>query len=246
VQSCSCKPNADGRCCLGNCGCGRAGLGCSPKCGCRGFKLVCGNQGATSDQAASKPASKPAEPPAKKAKTDGPVPFTGLGHRLADGPFQLAAAPDRSRFLDALEARPAAVAGLAPHPVPLGDEIIIIDDDDHEVAKAPPPALSRRVEAAAAPKPAPKPAPPPLPKPPSQLSKPAPRLLPKPVEEYNPFNPPQYMPSGGFKPPKGGELRVHETVNLTDASGGTITVAALLDTGNEVRFAPRPRDVAAH
>ena len=237
AQSCSCKPNADGRCCLGNCGCGRAGLGCSPKCGCRGFKLVCGNQAAATDQTAPKPS---AEPPAKKPKKQdaAPAPFAGVGHRLADGPFELAAAPDRSRFLAALEARPAATAHIpaattavasgagprAPVPVPADDdeEVIIIDDEDDEVlAKAPPPARSVRVDSTAA---APKP------KPPPPLPKSAPRLLPKPVEEYNPFNPPQYMPSGGFKC---GELRVREAVNLTDSSGGIITAAALLDTGNE-------------
>ena len=235
AQSCSCKPNADGRCCLGTCGCGRAGLGCSHRCGCRGFKLVCGNQAAA--LAAPKPS---AEPPAKKPRKDAaPAPSAGVGHRLADGPFELAAAPDRSRFLAALEARPtahtpgattavASGAGVrAPVPAPADDdeEVIIIDDEDDEVlAKAPPPARSVRVDSTAA---APKPRPPP------PLSKPAPRLLPKPVEEYNPFNPPQYMPSGGFKPPKGGELCVRETVNLTDASGGIITAAAVLDTGNE-------------
>ena len=241
-QVCSCKPNADGRCCLGACGCSKAGTGCSPKCGCRGFKLVCGNKTGVPTDAV---AAKPAEPPAKKPKTAAPPPFAGVGHRLADGPFELAAAPNRSRFLDALEARPAAVgtrpsatAGVASAsarvPEPADEEVIIIDDDDDNVAvqlKAPPSSVSRlaTTDEATAGKPVPKPPPPP----PKPASKPLSSLLPKPVPVYDPFNPPQYVPTGGFKPPKGGELRVRELVNLTDASGQTITAAALLDTGNE-------------
>jgi hypothetical protein len=67
-----------------------------------------------------------------------------VGHRLADGPFELAAAPDRSRFLAALEARPTAqtpcatiavasgAGARAPVPAPADDdeEVIIIDDED--------------------------------------------------------------------------------------------------------------------
>lgn len=232
VQACSCKPNADGRCCLAaTCGCSKAALGCSPKCGCRGFVLVCGNK---AGPPLDKPAAKQAvEPPAKKAKA-APAPFAGAGHRLADGPFELAAAPDRSRFLAALEASQVPKPAPAPEPAPLPaaaeEDVIVISDDDDD-APAPQPApqpLSQlaaprgEVTAALPPKPAPKPPPP----------KPAPKLpLPKPAASFDPFNPPQYVPAGGFKP--GGELRVRETARLTDVDGRPVAVVALLDTGNE-------------
>lgn len=240
-QFCSCKANVDGRCCsTKSCGCLRLGLGCSPACNCRGFKLVCANVEAPLDKPVPKPACDK-QPAAKKAKSA----FSGEGRKLADPDDPGAAPPDRSAFLDALErqqqaaaaaaqqaareqeqeqeqaasALPAALATAAA-PLAAGTEEDVIDlcDSDSDVDPAP---------AAAPPAPAPAPAP-----------KPRPAAVPRPaaaapVEAYNPFSPAQYVPAGGFAK-LGGELRVHETARLRTVDGAWMGgLNACLDTGNE-------------
>ena len=105
-QSCSCKTNADGRCCASKlCGCVKAGVGCSPSCFCRGFARVCANPEEALPKAAPK-APKEGPPPAKKAK-EAPPAFGGASRKLADDPWEKAAAPSedagRAAFLARLE-----------------------------------------------------------------------------------------------------------------------------------------------
>jgi hypothetical protein len=137
VASCSCKPNADGRCCSSKaCGCTRGGLGCSPACHCRGFKLVCANPSAP----LAAPAPKPDERPAKAAKKGGAGGvFLGAPRRLADDPFAIAAAQrDRSAFLAQLEAQTRADA-----------EVAAAAAADDAAAAAPPPSPPWEAPAAA-------------------------------------------------------------------------------------------------
>ena len=247
AQSCGCKPNGDARCCASaSCGCTRAGLGCSVACHCRGFARVCANANAPLPQPACK-AEADASRDAKRPKPQQAGPFAGAPRRLADvdPEERAAAAGDRDGFLRALEAqRAAAAAPVAPPPAPLpapvaplaraaaAEDADVIDlcDSDEDAAPAappkaaPPPAGASKTAvapAAAQPRPAPKP--------------PAPRLpLAPAASSYDPINPPQYVPAGGFK--SGGELRVRETVRLRDVDGAWLPgLNACLDTGNEAR-----------
>jgi hypothetical protein len=243
VQACSCKPNADGRCCTAkSCGCVRASFGCSPACHCRGFTLVCANANAALDKAAAKPgAAKPAvgEPQAKKAKGAFGGAFTGAAHKLADNPFEFAAQqqqPDsRAAFLDALErqqrgkdvgvgtvvptaARPVPVAAVAAPSIEVVD--LCDSSDEEKEAQRPvpaPPPQRQPAPALAAVRQAPRPV---APKPPAS------------VAPYDPFNPPQYRPAGGFTSAR--ELHVRETAKLRTVDGSWMSgLKAVLDTGNE-------------
>ena len=220
---------------------------------------MCGNRAGPPLPA---PAPKPdKEPPAKKAKASEGAPFSGTGRRLADGPFELAAAPSRSAFLDALEAAQPAAAPTAAAPAATDvDDVIVISDSEEVLVRrtdakrhpsapelsahgagadsgalcaaalaavAAPAAASARAPGADAPTAAAAAAA-------SRAAAAARRPAPKPaakVVAFDPFNPPQYVPRGGFQ--LGGELRVRETAQLLDIDGRKMPAAALLDTGNE-------------
>jgi hypothetical protein len=215
-------------------------------CHCRGFARVCANANAPLPQ----PARKAEADSSRDAKRPKPVPFgPGAPRRLADvdPEERAAAAGDRDGFLRALEAqRAAAAAPVAPPPAPPpalaaplaraaaaeNADVIDLCDSDEDAAPAappkaaPPPAGASKVTvapAAAAPK-----------APAALQPRPAPRLpLAPAAASYDPFNPPQYVPAGGFK--SGGELRVRETVRLRDVDGAWLPgLNACLDTGNEV------------
>ena len=240
AQSCGCKPNGDARCCASAaCGCSRAGLGCSVACNCRGFARVCANANAPLPKPAPRKEAAEARD-AKKPKPAAAGPFAGAPRRLADvdDAERAAAAGSREAFLAALEAQraaavavpaPAAAAPPPPPPAqpaaPAADNVVVIDlcdsDDDAPAAAAPPP------KAAAPSKPAA----------PARRAAPAAgaSALPRaPLSSYDPFNPPQYVPQGGFK--TGGELRVREPARLRDLDGAWLAgLSACLDTGNEAR-----------
>jgi hypothetical protein len=126
-----------------------------------------------------------------------------------------------------LSAVPRARAPQAPHA-----GVTVPWPPARAPAASPPRAAARPAPPPAAAPPPPRAAPPPRPAAPPP--RPAP---PKPAASYDPFNPPQYVPAGGFAK-LGGELRVREAARLQTVDGAWLGgLMACLDTGNEVRGA---------
>lgn len=180
-------------------------------------------------------------PPTKKQKGPSNAPFAGQARKLAEDPFAIAkaAAPTgqeatKEAFLARLEAQQraaaAATASAAPSAGAGGDDVVDLcsdsDDDAPIVAAASKPAGQ---SAAATQAPAARPAAP------AQAPAAGPSTSSFRRDSFDPYNPRQYVPPGGFGAlMSGGELCVNETAELQNVDGGWDRgLRACLDTGNE-------------